>query len=119
MIGAAGTLNNSEPDTDLGIREFQKLIESTYYQKDSARGVDGSFMWLVEEIGELARSLNSGEPNSKEEQAEFADVLAWISSLASLRGVDLAQCVREKYSSGCPRCENIPCQCQHRSGEES
>ncbi|MEC9475729.1 MAG: MazG nucleotide pyrophosphohydrolase domain-containing protein [Planctomycetota bacterium] len=111
-------MKNPESNTDLGLREFQKIIESTYYQKDSARGVEGSFMWLVEEVGELARTLNSGDPGSREEQAEFADVLAWIASLASLRGVDLAQCVIDKYSSGCPRCENIPCQCQHRSGDE-
>ena len=86
-------MKDTESKTDLGLREFQQIIESTYYQKDSTRGVDGSFMWLVEEVGELARTLNSGDPNSSEEQAEFADVLAWVASLASLRGVDLAQCV--------------------------
>ena len=117
MIGAAGPLKNAKPETDFGLREFQQIIEATYFEKDSARGLEGSFMWLVEEVGELARTLNSGDPNSAEEQAEFADVLAWVASLASLRGIDLALCVREKYGSGCPRCKNSPCQCQHRSGE--
>ncbi len=104
--------NGTEPE--LGIREFQRKIEDIYFQKDSSRGVSGSFMWLVEEVGELARSLNTGEPNSAEERAEFADVFAWLSSLASLRGIDLADCAREKYCSGCPRCQETPCSCQHR-----
>jgi len=69
---------------------------------------------LTEEVGELARSLNTGEPNSAEERAEFADVFAWLASLASLRGVDLSACVRDKYGSGCPRCQGTPCSCQHR-----
>ncbi|NCF97908.1 MAG: nucleotide pyrophosphohydrolase [Planctomycetia bacterium] len=99
---------------DLGLRNFQKTIEQIYFDKDSNRGVEGSFMWLVEEVGELARSLNSSEANCPEERAEFADVLAWLASIASLRGVDLATCVHEKYGTGCPRCQSQPCICQHR-----
>jgi len=105
---------NNGTESDLGIREFQRKIETIYYQKDSSRGVRGSFMWMVEEVGELARSLNTGEPNSAEERAEFADVFAWLASLASLRGVDLSACVRDKYGSGCPRCQGTPCSCHHR-----
>ena len=108
---------NSHEDPDLGIREFKRTIEATYFYKDSSRGVSGSFMWMVEEVGELARSLNSGEPNSAAERAEFADVFAWLASLASLRGVDLARCAREKYQAGCPRCQQKPCCCHHRSEE--
>ncbi len=111
-------MNSSNSEPDQGIREFQRTIEKIYYEKDSRRGVEGSFMWLVEEVGELARSLNSGTPNSPDERAEFADVLAWVSSLASLRGVDLATCVQEKYSLGCPRCKESPCRCQHRVEED-
>ena len=106
---------NSNEDPDLGIREFQRTIEATYSDKDSSRGVSASFMWLVEEVCELARSLNSDQPNSEAERAEFADVFAWLTSLASLRGVDLASCAREKYQDGCPRCQKMPCCCQHRS----
>ncbi len=103
-----------EQDEDLGIRSFQKTIEKIYFDKDSDRGIAGSFMWLAEEVGELARCLNSHQPNSPEEQAEFADVLAWLASLASLRGVDLSSCVSQKYGEGCPRCKQIPCNCDHR-----
>ena len=103
-----------EQEPDLGIRSFQKTIESIYFEKDSKRGVEGSFMWLVEEVGELARCLNSPDANSPEEQAEFADVLAWLASIASIRGVDLATCVNQKYGTGCPRCDKTPCNCHHR-----
>lgn len=100
---------------DMGLRSFQKTIKQIYYDKDSDRGVAGSFLWLSEEIGELARCLNSSTPNSPEEQAEFADVLAWLASIASLRGVDLATCVQNKYGGGCPRCSTTPCNCNHRA----
>ncbi len=33
---------------------FQQLIRDMYLKKDMARGVDGTFMWLMEEVGELA-----------------------------------------------------------------
>ena len=56
------------------LSEFQSLIRRMYHDKDAARGVEGTFMWLTEEIGELATALRSG---TKEEIAlEFADVLA-------------------------------------------
>ena len=118
MTTDAEPRKNSEPADDLGLREFQQIIEATYFEKDSARGLEGSFMWLVEEVGELARALNSPTSNTTEERQEFADVLAWIASIASIRGIDLADCVREKYSKGCPRCQKSPCICTHRSGEE-
>ena len=101
-------------ENDRGIRAFQRQIDDIYGERDANRGVAGTFMWLVEEIGELARSLNSGTANSKEERAEFADCLAWLSTIATLRGVDLEAAAWEKYESGCPRCDSVPCSCRHR-----
>ncbi len=67
------------------ISEFQKLIERIYYEKDSARGLEGTFMWFAEEFGELTRALRR---DTREELAgEFADVFAWLSSLASIAGM--------------------------------
>jgi NTP pyrophosphatase (non-canonical NTP hydrolase) len=97
-----------------GIAEFQRRIEQIYFARDSARGVAGTYMWFVEEVGELARSLLSGQQGSASEAAEFADCLAWLSSLASLRGVDLGAAAWRKYQAGCPRCGVAPCACQHR-----
>ena len=90
------------------IEEFQRLIESIYYERDEKRGVDGSFRWFVEEVGELASALRNGEESAAAE--EFADVLAWLVSLASIEGVEMERAV-EKYAAGCPKCRRTPCAC--------
>lgn len=91
------------------IQEFQQLIERIYFEKDSGRGMEGTFMWLVEEVGELSRALRR---KSKEElEGEFADCAAWLSTLASIAGVDLQQAVERKYGEGCPKCGRTPCGC--------
>lgn len=92
------------------IREFQKLIEATYLEKDASRGLAGTFMWFVEEVGELSRALK--KTDAKNLREEFADVLAWLSTLASIAGVDLEQASEEKYGEGCPKCRAIPCRCR-------
>jgi NTP pyrophosphatase (non-canonical NTP hydrolase) len=91
------------------IQEFQRLIETIYLEKDAARGVDGTFRWFVEEVGELSRAVRDDDPASL--QDEFADCLAWLSTLASLKGIDLGEAARRKYSAGCPRCGTSPCAC--------
>ena len=92
------------------IREFQQLIDRIYGAKDGARGTAGTFMWFTEEVGELSRALRRGE--RAELEAEFADVLAWLSTLASLHGVDLQAVAARKYGEGCPRCAATPCSCR-------
>ena len=91
------------------IREFQKLIEETYYKRDAGRGLGLTFMWFIEEIGELAKGLV--RPHKAEVEEEFADVLAWLATLASIHGVDLEDVARAKYGAGCPRCGGKPCHC--------
>jgi NTP pyrophosphatase (non-canonical NTP hydrolase) len=93
----------------LTITEFQRLIRDIYFEKDSRRGKDGTFRWLAEETGELARALRKGDRANLEE--EFADVFAWLSSLATLEGIDM-EAVCAKYANGCPKCHNSPCTCQ-------
>jgi NTP pyrophosphatase (non-canonical NTP hydrolase) len=92
------------------LAELQSLIETMYSRKDEARGVDGTFMWLMEEIGELAAALRDQSPK-EELAAEFADVLAWLATIANVAGVDLEQAVRDKYGSGCPGCGKMVCVC--------
>ena len=91
------------------VREFQELIERVYYDKDSGRGMEGTFMWLVEEVGELSRALRRGEP--EELAGEFADVAAWLFTLASIARVDMEEAVQAKYGRGCPKCGGAPCRC--------
>jgi NTP pyrophosphatase (non-canonical NTP hydrolase) len=92
----------------LTITEFQQRIRDIYFDKDSRRGRDGTFRWLVEETGELARAMRKADRINLEE--EFADVFAWLSSLATLEGIDMeAACT--KYARGCPKCHKTPCMC--------
>ena len=91
------------------LRDFQNLIREMYHDKDAARGVEGTFMWLTEEIGELATALRSG---TKEEiSLEFADVLAWLATIANVVDVDLEAAVKRKYGGGCPGCGLLACTC--------
>jgi NTP pyrophosphatase (non-canonical NTP hydrolase) len=92
----------------LEIGRLQETVREAFFARDERRGLWGTYAWLVEEVGELSRALRKG---GREELAEeFADVLAWLASLANLCGVDLAE-VAEKYARGCPRCGGIPCSC--------
>jgi NTP pyrophosphatase (non-canonical NTP hydrolase) len=91
------------------LAEFQQLIRDMYFEKDVARGVDGTFMWLMEEVGELAAALRSG--THEERALEFADVLAWLATIANVAGVDLSEAVARKYGSGCPGCGQFVCTC--------
>src|SRR5471032_2714718 len=91
------------------LSKFQQIIKDTYDAKDRQRGVLATFMWFVEEVGELATALRSG--SGEEQAAEFADVLAWLATLANGAGVDLEQAVRKKYGQGCPGCGKVPCIC--------
>jgi len=104
--------NDTPQDTArpaITLAEFQQLIRNMYLEKDIARGVDGTFMWLIEEIGELATSLRDG--TRQQQSAELADVLAWLTTIANVAGVDLTEAVREKYGSGCPGCGHLVCTC--------
>jgi NTP pyrophosphatase (non-canonical NTP hydrolase) len=93
----------------LSLGELQKIIAATYGAKDRRRGVSGTFMWFLEEVGELAGALRGG--NREAQAAEFADVLAWLATLANTAGVDLEAAVQAKYGGGCPGCQAVPCVC--------
>ena len=97
------------PADGLTIARLQTIILQMYGEKDAARGDSATFLWLAEEFGELATALRSG--TQEELAAEMADVLAWLVSLANIRGVELAAAVRRKYGHSCPGCQSVPCQC--------
>ena len=91
---------------------FQKLIRDMYFEKDETRGVEGTFMWLMEEVGELASALRSGE-DPQNTAAEFADVIAWLTTIANVAGVDLTAAIAAKYGHGCPGCGQFHCICDN------
>lgn len=90
------------------LRGFQERVEALYGSRDRERGLATTFMWFVEEVGELSRALRCKDRTNLEE--EFADVLAWLATLASMAGVDMAEAAN-KYLHGCPRCHATPCRC--------
>ena len=87
----------------------QGRIAALYGEKDHARGELVTFLWLTAEFGELAEALRSG--TDEELALEMADVLAWLATLANLRGVDLGAVFDRKYGDGCPGCGATPCRC--------
>jgi NTP pyrophosphatase (non-canonical NTP hydrolase) len=91
------------------IHEFQELMQRLYFHRDSQRGVEKTFEWFIEEVAELSDALKSG--NKKALESEFADVLAWLASLANLTNVNLEEATISKYDNKCPKCSKIPCQC--------
>jgi NTP pyrophosphatase (non-canonical NTP hydrolase) len=80
-----------------------------YFHRDSERGVKGTFDWLVEEVEELREALEDGDREASEK--EFADVIAWLASLANITRIDLEKATLEKYNDKCPKCRCSPCQC--------
>ena len=74
------------------IREFQDVIARKYKERDQERGVPRTFMWFIEEVGELATALACQDRANAEE--EFADVLANITD------IDLEKACRKYTGSG-------------------
>lgn len=92
--------------SQLTFHAFQALIREKYFATDNARGTAGTFLWLMEEVGELATALQNNGPGrtpTAEERAnldeEFADVLAWLTTLANINGVDFDKAL-QKYTKG-------------------
>lgn len=101
-------MSSTLTDSSLTVAAFQKLIRDRYYATDSARGSAPTFLWFIEEVGELATALQTnakGRTPTPEERAnleeEFADVLAWLTTLANIHDVDLAKALRKYTTEGC------------------
>lgn len=111
MSGKQEAAPEGTAPTSITLAEFQALIRKMYFEKDKARGIEGTFLWLMEEVGELATALRSG---SHDERAlEFADVLAWLVTIANVADVDLTEAVARKYGRGCPGCGRYECVCDN------
>jgi NTP pyrophosphatase (non-canonical NTP hydrolase) len=92
----------------MDLAAFQAQMRALYGARDRRRGTARTFAWFTEECGELSRALFRGTHDDR--VVEFSDVLAWLTSLADLAGVDLDEAAR-RYRDGCPRCGGTPCRC--------
>ena len=96
-------MSNASP---LTLDDFQQHIRDRYYQTDAARGTPATFLWFIEEVGELATALQKaagqGGPTAGGDNLaeEFADVLAWLCTLANINGIKLSDAVKQKYLKG-------------------
>jgi NTP pyrophosphatase (non-canonical NTP hydrolase) len=93
------------------ISEFQELMRQLYIHQDEKRGLEKTFIWLVEEIGELGSCLKSNVRVKKHIEEELADIIAWSCSLANLLDIDLENALKEKYPNKCKKCGKKPCVC--------
>jgi len=91
---------------------FQGLIRDIYLQRDTQRGLDKTFLWFLEEVGELTRSYRRGEHGKI--GSEMADVIAWLVSVANLLDINLESELLKKYPRVCPFCLSTPCTCPFR-----
>ncbi len=85
------------------IKEFQQLIRDRYFETDSARGAPSTFLWFMEEVGELAEAIaqhQRGDGDAAKLAGEFADVAAWLTTLANITDVDLDAALHRKYIEG-------------------
>ena len=85
------------------------MMKHLYFKRDFERGIKGTFDWLGDELDELGEALQGNDKEALEK--EFADVIAWLSSLANITGVDLEKAALSKYNYKCPKCQQAPCQC--------
>jgi NTP pyrophosphatase (non-canonical NTP hydrolase) len=85
-------------------------MRDIFFHQDNKRGSEATLLWLVEEVGELAKAIRKKDPENMSE--ELADILAWLASLANILDIDLEEVALKKYGQGCPRCKENPCTCQ-------
>ncbi len=91
------------------MEKIQELIRELYGKRDNERDFNSNVLWFVEETGELVRAIRKGDRDNLEE--EFADVLAWLATLANIKGVNLEKAFYAKYPSACGKCMCSPCKC--------
>lgn len=82
-----------------------------YSERDRQRGAAKTFLWFTEEVGELASAI--AEQDHENQAGEFADVFAWLVTLANVAGVDLEDALA-KFTTGCPGCGQMACVCEQK-----
>jgi NTP pyrophosphatase (non-canonical NTP hydrolase) len=96
-------------ENSMEIKEFQNLIKELYVKRDNKRGIDKNCLWLMEEVGELAKAVRKNDVENIEE--EIADVIAWTFSIANVMDLDVEKLLEKKYKDNCYYCNDNPCVC--------
>ncbi|MGM0606908.1 MAG: MazG nucleotide pyrophosphohydrolase domain-containing protein [Candidatus Muiribacteriota bacterium] len=77
------------------MKKYQNHIKELFGESDLERPISETLCWLSEEVGELLKAVRKGDRKNEEE--EFADVLAFLISAANVRGIDLEKVFYNKY----------------------
>ena len=94
----------------MDIKEAQEMMRRIYLERDRARGVEGTLKRTYEELDELQEAIkNKGSTHAIAD--EFADVFAWLCSLANLLEIDVSDAFFKKYNNTCSKCKKSPCIC--------
>ena len=91
-------------------KEAQDLMRRIYLEHDKARGQERTLLRTFQELGELSDAILR-EKGQDAISDEFADVFAWLCSLANLFEIDLSEALLKKYNNACSRCRKAPCEC--------
>ena len=80
-------------------------------QPDPALAARTLELALTQEIpATFAANLMAAVASEHPELAfEFADVLAWLATIANVAQIDLQAAVQAKYGNGCPGCHQMVC----------
>ena len=108
-LGARGCRVEEHDLEGSGAPERTVDVGGERHRRDEGGGLDGAVLWSRGEVGELAAALRGGDRAAT--SAEFADVLAWLATIANVAEVNLERAVLEKYGSGCPGCGEMVCRC--------
>ena len=92
------------------IEEAQEMMRKVYWDRDRARGINGTLQRTRDELAELSAAILERE-GTKAIEDEFADVFAWLCSLANLLDIDVSEAFYKKYTDACSKCEQSPCTC--------
>jgi len=93
----------------VSIEDFQNMMRKIYFLRDYDRGIAGTYNWLKNEVDELGEAIQNQNKRALED--EFADVIAWLASLANILEVDLEKAALGKYNNLCPKCKSSLCNC--------
>jgi NTP pyrophosphatase (non-canonical NTP hydrolase) len=96
------------------ISDFQEKIRYLYLENDKRRGIKSTFIWLVEEVGELATLLNNETLEIPKISEELSDIIAWTLSIANLLNIEMESALSLKYPNKCVKCGAAPCQCNNK-----
>ena len=92
------------------IEEAQDMMRKVYFERDRARGIDGTLRRTFEELDELQEAIeNKGSAQALAD--EVADVFAWLCSLANLLEIDVSEAFYRKYTDACSKCKKSPWEC--------